>query len=88
MKCLGFFLITLGLAMAFPLENEKRTEELGAQVNMLHSQLISCNLIGSTPSVSRLTLSLPESNLELINVVENFESVDETLVCDHLNESY
>ena len=35
-----------------------------------------------------LTLSLPESNLESINVVLTFKSVDETLVCHHLNESY
>ena len=35
-----------------------------------------------------LTLSLPESNLESINVVVPFESVDKTLVCDHSNESY
>ena len=35
-----------------------------------------------------LTLSLPESNLESINVVVIFESVDKTLVCDHSNESY
>ena len=36
-----------------------------------------------------LTLSLPKSNLESINVVVLFESVDETLVqCDHSNESY
>ena len=37
-----------------------------------------------------LTLSLPDSNLESIkiNVVVAFESVDETLVCDHSNESY
>ena len=30
---------------------------------------------------------LPESNLQSINVVVPFESVDETLVCDHSNES-
>ena len=35
-----------------------------------------------------LTLSLPESNLESINVVLTFKSVDETLVCHHSNESY
>ena len=35
-----------------------------------------------------LTLSLPESNLEPINMVVLFESVDETLVCDDSNESY
>ena len=35
-----------------------------------------------------LTPSLPESNLESINVVVTFESVDETLVRDHSNESY
>ena len=35
-----------------------------------------------------LTLSLPESNRGSINVVVPFESVDETLVCDHSNESY
>ena len=35
-----------------------------------------------------LTLSLPESILESITVVIPFESVDETLVCDHSNESY
>ena len=35
-----------------------------------------------------LTLSLPESNLESIKVVVPVESVDETLVCDHSNESY
>ena len=29
-----------------------------------------------------------ESNLESINVVVTFKSVDETLVCDHSNESY
>ena len=33
-----------------------------------------------------LTLSLPDSNLESINVVETFKSMDETLVCDHPNE--
>ena len=38
--------------------------------------------------VGCLTLSLPESNLESINVVVSFESVDETLVCDHSNDSY
>ena len=31
---------------------------------------------------------LPELNLESINVVVPFESVVETLVCDHSNESY
>ena len=36
----------------------------------------------------RLTLSLPESNLESIIVVVPFKSVDETSVCDHWNESY
>ena len=35
-----------------------------------------------------MTLSLPESNLDSINVVLTFESVDKTLVCDHSNESY
>ena len=35
-----------------------------------------------------LTLSLPKSNLESINVAVPFESVDETLMCDHSNESY
>ena len=35
-----------------------------------------------------LTFSLPESNLESINVILTFKSVDETLVCDHSNESY
>ena len=35
-----------------------------------------------------LTLSLTESNLESMNVVAPFESVYETLVCDHSNESY
>ena len=35
-----------------------------------------------------LTLSLPESNQESMNVVLTFESVDETLVCGHSNESY
>jgi len=29
-----------------------------------------------------------ESNLESIEVVLTFKSVDETLVCDHPNESY
>ena len=42
----------------------------------------------STNIFSWLTLSLPESNLESINVVVPFESVDETLVCDHSIESY
>ena len=37
---------------------------------------------------SRLTLSLPKSNLESINVVLTFTFVDETLVCDHSNKSY
>ena len=32
-----------------------------------------------TRLIASLTLSLPESNLELINVVLNFASVDETL---------
>ena len=35
-----------------------------------------------------LILSLPETKLEAINVVVTFESVDETLVYDHSNESY
>ena len=35
-----------------------------------------------------LTLSLPESNLESINVFLTFKYVDKTLVCDHSNESY
>ena len=35
-----------------------------------------------------ITHLLPKSNLESINVVVPFESVDETLVCDHSNESY
>ena len=30
----------------------------------------------------------PESNLESINMVLTFTSVDETIVCDHSNESY
>ena len=36
------------------------------------------------------TLSLPESNLESINVVVPLQCVNETLVyvCDHSNESY
>ena len=38
--------------------------------------------------VAPLILSLPESNLWSINVVAPFESVDETLACDHSNESY
>ena len=38
--------------------------------------------------VISLTLSLPQSNLESIKVVVTFESVDETLVCDHSNESH
>ena len=38
-------------------------------------------------SCQHLTLSLPESNLESINVALTFESVDETLVCDHSNET-
>ena len=38
--------------------------------------------------MTTLTLSLPESNLESIYVVLTFKSVDETLVCDHSNESY
>lgn len=37
---------------------------------------------------SRLTLSFPESNRKYINVILLFESVDQTLVCDHWNESY
>ena len=42
-----------------------------------------------TQTLNCLTLSsLPESNLEPINVVVPFYSVDETLVCDHSNESY
>ena len=37
-----------------------------------------------------LTLSLPESNLEPtdINVAVPFESMDESLECDHSNEKY
>ena len=35
-----------------------------------------------------LTLSLPESNLESINLAVPCKSVDETRVCDHSNESY
>ena len=35
-----------------------------------------------------LTLSLPELNLESVNVVLTFESANETLVCDHSIESY
>ena len=35
-----------------------------------------------------LTLLLPESNLESINVAVPFDSVDESLVCDHSNKSY
>ena len=31
---------------------------------------------------------IEESNLQSINVVAPFESVDETLVCDHSNQSY
>ena len=39
-------------------------------------------------SWGHITISLPESNLESINVVVTFESVVEILVCDHSNESY
>ena len=35
-----------------------------------------------------LTLSLPESNLESINVALTSKSAHETLGCDHSNESY
>ena len=37
---------------------------------------------------AKLTLSLPESNLESINMVVTFKFVDETPVCNHSNESY
>ena len=43
---------------------------------------------GPSVTLTALTLSLPESNLESINVAVPVESVDETLVCDHSNESY
>ena len=43
---------------------------------------------GTSEPNANLTLSLPESNLELINMVLTFQSVDETLVCDHSNERY
>ena len=35
-----------------------------------------------------LTLSLPEASIKSIIVVLTFKSADETLVCDHSNESY
>ena len=35
-----------------------------------------------------LTVSVPESNLESTTVVVTFKFVDETLVCDHSNDSY
>ena len=38
-------------------------------------------------SQKSLTLLLPESNLESINVDVPFNFVDETLVCDHSNKS-
>ena len=38
--------------------------------------------------LGELTHSLLLSNLESINIVVPFESVDETLVCGHSNESY
>ena len=34
------------------------------------------------------TLPLPESSIKSIDVLLKFKSVDETLVCDHSNESY
>ena len=35
-----------------------------------------------------LGLSLPVSNLQSMNVAVPFESVYETVMCDHSNESY
>ena len=55
--------------------------QLVKQVNLLAPH---CN----SEFTIHVTLSLPESNLDLINVVLTFKSVDETLVCDHSNESY
>ena len=45
-------------------------------------------LVEKLKEMYSLTLSLPESNLESINVVVTFKSVDKTLVCDHSYESY
>ena len=66
-----------------------RESQIGAENTHKHV-LMMCqyqiqSLIGC---YSNLTLSLPESNLESINVALTFESVDETLLCDHSNESY
>ena len=40
------------------------------------------------PILIILTHPLPELSLESINVFVTLKSVDETLMCDHLNESY
>ena len=53
-----------------------------------HCGPIFNNAIFYQLTILALTLSLQESNVESINVVELFESMDETLVCDHSNESY
>ena len=47
-----------------------------------------CSLSRYFSLLSDFNISLPESNLEPINEVVLFESVDETLVCDHSNGSY
>ena len=58
-------------------------KHLGAQLNNIEQQ---GEKGGDTPLI--LTLSLPGSKRESINVVVAFESVDKTLVCDHSIESY
>ena len=53
-----------------------------------HKASLQFQTNGPKTTLVVLTLSLSESNLESINVVVSFESVDETLVCDPSNKSY
>ena len=44
-------------------------------------------LVMQEKNLNPLTLSLPESVMKTLKVVQNFESVDEILWCDHSNET-
>ena len=55
------------------IERAKEEEDLLSVYRLL--------MVKSVMSQVNLTLSLPESNLESINVLLTFKSVDKTLVC-------